>query len=61
MSLIETNVSEARVTTQLGFPRNRQDFDKTRQVEFIRGYARFILEHFPLCQRMTLTTKIYCS
>jgi hypothetical protein len=24
-------------------------------------YDRFTIEHFPLHQRMTLTTKIYCS
>jgi hypothetical protein len=24
-------------------------------------YDRFTIEHFPLRQRMTLTTKIYCS
>jgi hypothetical protein len=24
-------------------------------------YDRFTMEHFPLRQRMTLTTKIYCS
>jgi hypothetical protein len=61
ISLIETDVSEASVATWLGFPKSWQDLDKTRQIKFIRGYARFTLEHFPLCQRMTLTTKIYCS
>jgi hypothetical protein len=48
ISLIGTDVSEARVATQLGFPKSWQDLDKTRQIEFIRGYARFTLEHFPL-------------
>jgi hypothetical protein len=55
ISLIETDVSEAR------FPKSWQDLDKTRQIEFIRGYVRFTLEHFPLRQRITLTTNIYCS
>jgi hypothetical protein len=59
ISLIETDVSEARVATQLGFPKSSQDLDKTRQIEFIRGYAYFTLEHFPSRQRMTLMTKIY--
>jgi hypothetical protein len=31
------------------------------KLNFIKGYARFTLEHFPLHQRMALTTKIYCS
>jgi hypothetical protein len=65
ISLIETDVSEATVATsvatQLGFPKSCQDLDKARQIEFIRGYACFTLEHSPLRQRMTLTTKIYCS
>jgi hypothetical protein len=25
------------------------------------GYAGFTLEHFPLCQSLSLTTKMYCS
>jgi hypothetical protein len=50
---------QSRVATQLRLPKSWQHLDKTRQIEFIRGYARFTLEHFPLCQRMTLTTKMY--
>jgi hypothetical protein len=42
ISLITTDVSK----TQLRFPKSGQDLDKTRQIEFIRGYARFTLEHF---------------
>jgi hypothetical protein len=56
ISLIETDVSEARVPNW--------DFQKVDKIKtrlgFIRGYSRFTLEHFPLRQRMTLT-KIYCS
>jgi hypothetical protein len=29
--------------------------------QLLLGYARVTSVHFPLCQRMTLTTKIYCS
>jgi hypothetical protein len=59
--LVDTDVSEARVAAQLEFPKSSQDLDRTRQLGFIRCYARFTLEHLSLRQRMTLTTKIYCS
>jgi hypothetical protein len=46
ISLIETDVSEAMVATQLGLLKSWQDLDKRRQIEFITGYARFTLEHW---------------
>jgi hypothetical protein len=48
ISPIERDVSEATVATQLGLSKNLQHLDKTRQIEIIRGYARYTLEHFPL-------------
>jgi hypothetical protein len=30
-------------------------------MQHVIGYIRFALEHLPLCQRITLPTKIYCS
>jgi hypothetical protein len=41
ISLLETDVSEARVATQLGFPKSWQESwqDKTRQIEFIRAVS----------------------
>jgi hypothetical protein len=32
ISLIEMDVSEARVATQLGFPKSSQDLDKTNRI-----------------------------
>jgi hypothetical protein len=52
ISLMEMDVSEARGQPSWDF--QKVDKTLTNQIELIRGYARFTLEHFPLRQRMTL-------